>query len=132
MVEIVRNDRPMIVPWLRVESHISPHLRMGRQENLLVSGSRYYCSLFTLMPYQQVRRRHRVKFLHRGAYDLGNASLSVGDLLGFFEANREQQMHVPVIVFPRLLDEKDLPKRGEILWKGRRILSLDIENFVFL
>ena len=30
------------------------------------------------------------------------------------------------------LDEKDLPKRGEILWKGRRILSLDIENFVFL
>ena len=30
------------------------------------------------------------------------------------------------------LDEKDLPKRGEILWQGRRILSLDIENFVFL
>jgi hypothetical protein len=30
------------------------------------------------------------------------------------------------------LDENDLPKRGEILWKGRRILSLDIENFVFL
>lgn len=115
MVEIVRNDRPMIVPWLRVESHISPHLRMGRQENLLVSGSRYYCSLFTLMPYQQVKRRHRVKFLHRGAYDLGNASLSAGDLLGFFEANREQQMHVPVIVFPRLLDEKDLPQPLSLL-----------------
>ena len=30
------------------------------------------------------------------------------------------------------LDEMDLPKHGEILWQGRRILSLDIENFVFL
>ena len=30
------------------------------------------------------------------------------------------------------LDEKDLPKRGEILWQGRRILSLDIVNFAFL
>lgn len=30
------------------------------------------------------------------------------------------------------LDENDLPKRGEVLWRGRRILSVDIENFVFL
>ena len=30
------------------------------------------------------------------------------------------------------LDEKDLPKRGEILWQGRRILSVEIENFAFL
>ena len=122
MIEIVRNDRPMIVPWLRVESHISPHLQLGRtkasqadQENLHVSGSRYYCSLFTLMPYQQIRRRHRVKFLHRGEYDLGNASLSVGDLLGFFTATREQQMHVPVMVFPRLLDEKELSQPLSLL-----------------
>lgn len=115
MVEIVRNDRPMLIPWLRVESHISPHLRLGNQDNLHVSGSRYYCSLFTLMPYQQIKRRHRVKFLHRGAYDLGNASLSVGDVSGFFQDSREQQMHVPVIVFPRLLDERELPQPLSLL-----------------
>ncbi|MBQ8556535.1 MAG: DUF58 domain-containing protein [Clostridia bacterium] len=110
MVEVVRNDRPMLIPWLRVESHISPHLQLGRQDNLHVSGSRYYSSLFTLMPYQQVKRRHRVRFLRRGVYDLGNASLSVGDVLGFFQASREQMMHVPVLVFPRLLDERELPQ----------------------
>ena len=115
MIEIVRNDRPMFIPWLRVESHISPHLRLGRQENLDVSGSRYYCSLFTMLPYQQVKRRHRVKFLHRGEYDLGNASLSVGDVLGMFQANREQQMHVPVMVFPRLLTEDELPQPLSLL-----------------
>lgn len=30
------------------------------------------------------------------------------------------------------LDESDCPKRGEILWKGRRILTVEIENFAFL
>lgn len=115
MIEVVRNDRPMLIPWLRVESHISPHLQLGRQENLNVSGSRYYCSLFTMLPWQQVKRRHRVKFLHRGEYDLGSASLSVGDVLGLFQASREQQMHVPVIVFPRLLDERELPQPLSLL-----------------
>ena len=30
------------------------------------------------------------------------------------------------------LDENDLPVRGEILWQGRRILSLDVKNFSFV
>ena len=109
MIEVVRNDRPILIPWLRVESRISPHLQLGRQDNLHVSGEMYYCSLFTLMPYQQVRRRHRVKFLRRGAYDLGSASLTVGDMLGMFEDSRDQQMSVPVLVYPRLLDEREVP-----------------------
>jgi len=109
LVEVVRNDTPFMVPWLRVETCISPHLRLGRQDNLQVSGSMYYCSLFTLMPYQQVRRRHKVKFLHRGEYDLGSASLTAGDILGLFQSNREQSMSVPVLVYPRLLDERDVP-----------------------
>lgn len=110
MIEIVRNDRPMIVPWLRVESYISPHLQLGNQDNLHVADSMYYCSLFSLMPYQQVKRRHRVRFIHRGAFDLGNASLTAGDLLGLNQSTREQAMSVPVLVYPRLLDERDLPE----------------------
>ena len=115
MIEVVRNDRPMLVPWLRVESHISPHIRLGSQDNLDVSGARFYCSLFTLLPYQQVKRRHKVRFLHRGVYDLGSASLSVGDVLGFFQQTREQQMHVPVTVFPRLLPDSELPQPLSLL-----------------
>ena len=128
MIEVVRNDRPLMIPWLRVESQISPHLQLGRQENLNVSGSRYYRSLFTLMPYQQVKRRHKVRFLHRGVYDLGSASLTVGDALGWFQQGREQHMHVPVMVYPRLLDERELPeplslKLGEMI--SRRQLLAD-------
>ena len=98
LVEVVRNDNPFIIPWLRVESRISPFLRLGRQDNLHVSGDMYYCSLFTMMPYQQVRRRHHVRFLHRGSYDLGNASLSAGDMMGLSTFHRNQALTVPVLV----------------------------------
>ena len=109
MIEVVRNDRPMLVPWLRVESRISPYLCLGGQDNLLVSDRTHACSLFTLMPYQQIRRRHRVKFLRRGEYNLGNATITVGDPLGAFQASREQDMNAPLLVFPRLLDDQDMP-----------------------
>ena len=115
LVEVVRNDRPMLIPWLRMESNISPHLQLGRQENVNVKEHRHYSSLFTLMPYQQVRRRHHVRFLHRGVYDLGNATLTVGDVLGLFQSSREQKMSVPVLVFPRLLEEREMPQPLSLL-----------------
>ena len=109
LIEVVRNDRPFIIPWVRIESYISPHLRLGRQDNLHVSGQTHYCSLFTLMPYQQIRRKHRVRFLHRGIYDLGNAALTSGDLLGLFRFTRPQDLRTPVTVYPRLLDTDEIP-----------------------
>jgi len=109
LVEVVRNEKAFVIPWLLVESRISPHLRLGKQDNLFVSGEMHYCSQFTLLPYQQIRRRHRVRFLHRGAYDLGNASLTAGDLLGFFQFQRTQELNAPVLVYPRLLDIEELP-----------------------
>jgi len=109
LVEVVRNDGPFIIPWLRVESKISPNLRLGRQENLQTGNEMYYCSVFSLMPYQQIRRRNRVTFLCRGAYDLGNAALTAGDILGLFQFMKTQNLSAPVLVYPRLLDMEDLP-----------------------
>lgn len=107
--EVVRNDGPYIIPWLRVESYISANIRLGKQDNLDVRNDTFYCSCFTLMPYQQIRRRHHVKFLRRGVYDLGNASLAVGELLGVTRLWKEQQISAPVTVYPRLLDAEELP-----------------------
>ena len=109
MIEVVRNDRPLIIPWMRVESLISPYLRLGKQDNLLVSYDTHACSLFTLMPYQQIRRRHRLRFLRRGEYNLGNASITIGDPLGVYQTSMEQDMDAPLLVYPRMLDENELP-----------------------
>jgi len=109
LIETVRNDGPFVIPWLRLETKISPYLRLGRQENLDVREQMYYCSLFTLMPYQQIRRFHRVEFLHRGAYDLGNAALTAGDVLGIFQFLRGQNLSTPILVYPAIMEQEELP-----------------------
>lgn len=110
VVEVVRNDRPLLVPWLRIESRISRNLCFGRQDNLAVKGEMYHRSLFMLMPYQQITRRHRVLLRKRGAYDIGNVTLTAGDLLGMACVSCEKKLMAPILVFPRLLDSHDLPQ----------------------
>lgn len=110
VVEVVRNDRPLLVPWLLIESRIAKELRFGRQENLAVKGDMYHRSLFMLMPYQQITRRHRVQLLKRGTYDIGHVTLTAGDLLGMTCAGCEKQLSAPIVVYPRLLDSRDLPQ----------------------
>ena len=124
LIETVRNDGPYIIPWLRVESYISPNLKIGRQDNLHISNKTFYRSCFSLMPYQQIRRRHRVKFLRRGVYDLGNASLAAGDPLGMNRFWKDQQLSTPVVVYPRILEDAQLPHpvsrmMGELISKNK-------------
>ena len=128
LVEIIRNDSPYLIPWLRLESRISPHLRLGQQENMDVSGQMYYCSLFAPMPRQQIRRRHRVQCLHRGFFDLGSASLTAGDLLDTVRFHRAQDLSASILVYPRLLEDDRLPYPlstlvGEL--SSRRMLLTD-------
>lgn len=51
----------------------------------------------------------------------GNLRLSIDD------SYAEDAMHLDI-----WLGEGDLPIRGEILWQGRRLLSVQVENFTFL
>ena len=51
----------------------------------------------------------------------GNLRLSIDD------SYEEDAMHLDI-----WLGEGDLPARGEILWQGRRVLSIEVENFTFL
>lgn len=43
------------------------------------------------------------------------------------DSYRDDALHLDI-----WLDENDLPERGEILWQGRRILSIEVKNFKFL
>ena len=49
------------------------------------------------------------RFLRRGEYNLGNASLTVGDPLGVYQTSREQDMDAPLLVYPRMLGDDEIP-----------------------
>jgi len=108
LVEVVCNDGPCVFPWLRVESHIPSGLRLDKQDQIDDKETNYH-SCFTIMPYQRIRRRHRVKLLNRGVYDLGNAALTVGDVLGWTRFWKSQQLTTPITVYPHVYDTDELP-----------------------
>lgn len=108
-VETVQNNSPCMLPWLRLEFRTPDGIQVGNQENVYSGAQSHYSSLFTLMPYQQIRRTHHVKFLRRGEYDLGNVTLTAGDLLGLKQFRRKYASAAPVLVYPRLLDSSELP-----------------------
>ena len=109
MIEVVGNHSPFIIPWLRLESYLSPYLKLGKQDSVQSLHETFYASLFTLMPYQQIRRTHHIRFLRRGVYELGSASLTSGDILNVFRFGLSLEDSVQVLVFPRLLDADQIP-----------------------
>lgn len=124
LIEVVRNDSPYIIPWFRVESYISPNLQLDEQKDMYVAGESFHRSCFTMMPYQQIRRRHQLTFARRGVYDIGNASLSCGVLLGTHRYWSEQSASSSVVVYPRILENEELPyplsqMMGQIITRNR-------------
>ncbi len=120
LIEVIRNVKPMPVPWLRAESRISPNLRFGKEavsEEREITGNRYHRSVFFMAPYSQITRKHSVTCLKRGFYKAGSVALTAGDLLGI--SQQEQQLSLPceIDVYPRLLseDELDTPSTR---WQG--------------
>ena len=120
LIEVIRNAKPFPVPWLRVESRISPFLRFGRAdegEEREISARQYHRSVFFLGPMSQVTRRHEVTCLKRGHYEVGSVALTAGDLVGLSQKSRQMALTCELDVYPRLLSEEELATPST-RWQG--------------
>lgn len=120
MLERIANDKATPLPWLRLEALMSSGLRFVRQENLsIASGERLqnHRSLFSLWGYTEIVRRHKVRCVRRGCYDLDTVTMSCGDLFGTAQAVRTERVNARLLVYPRPapVGELPLPWRG---WQG--------------
>jgi uncharacterized protein (DUF58 family) len=111
MVEVIENRKPLFVPWIRVESRISPHLRFKAMDNLNIAHDQYHRSLFFLRPYMRITRTHEITCAHRGYYALKLASITAGDLFGMTSPARDYSGDSELYVYPRIpaADEVPLP-----------------------
>ena len=106
-------------PWLRVESRISPDLRFqtAQEEREISEDEQYHKSVFYLGPYSRVTRRHTIKCLHRGDYQLKTVEATAGDLVNMGRAAKQMDVSAHLMVYPKLLseDQMDMPSRK---WQG--------------
>ena len=120
LVEIIRNRKILPVPWLRVESRISPNLKFGHggvSEEREISADQYHKSVFYLGPFSQITRRHDVTCLKRGHYGAGTLALTCGDLLAAWTDTRQMSMDCSIDVYPRILSEDEL-STPSTRWQG--------------
>ena len=120
LVEVIRNRKILPVPWIRVESRISPNLRFGhggQSEEREISADQYHKSVFYLGPFSQITRRHQVTCLRRGHYEVGSVALTAGDLMAAWMVNRQMNLSCALDVYPRLLSEDEL-NMPSTRWQG--------------
>ncbi|WP_248926773.1 DUF58 domain-containing protein [Paenibacillus hamazuiensis] len=120
MVERIANRKLLPVPWLRLELLIHAGLQFQSQANLNIdSGTLFqnHRSLFSLMPYTQMTRRHKIVCLRRGCYRLSSATLTCGDVLGIYTTSEQIAVDAELLVFPKPapLEEIGLPSHS---WQG--------------
>lgn len=63
----------------------------------------------------------------KGGYLSGSSQTEDGLFLQIHDSYKEDSLLMDIFT-----DEGDIPVRCEIVWQGRRILSLDIRNFTYL
>ncbi|MFB9751087.1 DUF58 domain-containing protein [Paenibacillus hodogayensis] len=122
LIEVIANRKLLPLPWLRLESLMQSGLRFHSQANLDISSGELFQnhrSLFSLMPYTQITRRHRILCLKRGCYDLQSATMTSGDLLGLFTTYRmlSFERQTRLLVYPPRIPLGDIPLPSHS-WQG--------------
>lgn len=111
MIDEISNKKLLPVPWLRLESKISKHLQfqVDEQSDHAIDHGGFHRTLFSLMSYQRIRRRHQLTCTKRGHYRFGRVDLSTGDVFGFSEAVDHVEAEAEIIVYPKLVPLEEIP-----------------------
>lgn len=109
LIDEIANEKLLPIPWLRLESRISDHLQFEANKDSDVGHGGFHRTLFSLMPYQKVKRKQSLTCTKRGYYSIKTASLTTGDVFGFGENFKFVDSPVEVTVYPRLLSMDNIP-----------------------
>ncbi|MCR8631715.1 DUF58 domain-containing protein [Paenibacillus radicis (ex Xue et al. 2023)] len=120
LVERIANRNFIPVPWLRLESLIHASLKFQSQTGLDINDGAMFQnhkSLFSLMPFTQITRKHRIACTRRGCYRLNTAALTFGDLLGLYRNTLRLTLDVELLVYPKIaeLNQISIPSHS---WQG--------------
>jgi len=109
LVEKVENNKLLPLPYLQVDSVVDPGLKFDRHVKIDIRYDQYLKSMFNLLPYMRITRKHRIMCQKRGIYDFDMATVCAGDLFGFETAKENRKVKCGITVFPRLVNIERIP-----------------------
>ena len=133
----VNNDKLLPMIWLDISDSFPLGLQTGGTFRRGVGAEAELDHRITtsLLPYQRVTWRYRVRCRARGYHRIGPARLRSGDMFGLTAAERHVSDVEYLLVYPRIVDLR----RSLTLWerplgagRGRRFVQDDPSRFVGL
>ena len=123
LIEDIRNEKILPVPWLRAESRIPRELAFEREQLDAheVSGGLYHKSIFYLPRMNRLTRHHEVTLTRRGVYAAGSVALTAGDLFAITRAEKQLEIDCEIVVYPRILSDDELPDPAN-RWLGDAVV----------
>lgn len=115
MIDEIANRKLLPVPWLRLESKIDENLVFNQIEG--TNRGDMHLTLFSLMPFQKIKRRQKVTCAKRGYYGLETVSISTGDAVGFGETFQTFRSVTNLTVYPKIIDMEEIPLPSQS-WLG--------------
>jgi len=102
--EEIYNKKPIPVPWVKADIHSSKWLEFAGASSSIVDERRFVTSGFMLRSYQKTRRRWYMKCTKRGVFDVENATITCGDILGLISDSMAVPVNTRLIVYPGMID----------------------------
>lgn len=112
LIERISNRKLLPVPWLRLEAMMSSHFHFMGQADMEIDKGKLlqnHSSLFSLMSYTEITRRHQVHCLKRGYYYFNTATMTSGDVLGLIKEHQQLYIKCRIMVYPRTIPIEDIP-----------------------
>jgi hypothetical protein len=124
ILETISNRKLLPLPWLLLQSQFHTELQFQHQSNLDISKGQIYQnhkSIFSLMPYTQIVRKHRIICSKRGSYKLNTVTMACGDAFGVSKTYKTLPLEGTLLVFPKPIPMEDVPLPSRS-WQGEVIV----------
>ncbi|MFO7635832.1 MAG: DUF58 domain-containing protein [Clostridia bacterium] len=102
--EVIYNKKPIYIPWVKADIHSSKWLEFANASSVIIDERRFVTSGFMLKAFQKTTRRWYMKCTKRGVFDIDNATLTCGDLLGLVTESKAVPVKTRLTVYPGLVD----------------------------
>jgi uncharacterized protein (DUF58 family) len=102
--EEIYNRKPFPVPWVKADIHSSKWLEFAGASSSVVDERRFVTSGFVLRAYQRTKRRWYMKCTKRGVFDIDNATVTCGDILGLITESKAVPVKKRLVVYPGMMN----------------------------
>ncbi|GEN57645.1 hypothetical protein GCM10012290_22450 [Halolactibacillus alkaliphilus] len=109
IIDEITNKKILPLPWVSVEAKLSKYLVSVIDERI-PDEDPFHQTLFSLLPYQRIKRRHHMIVKKRGVYQLASVALTLGDMFGFSDHYQSHETAARLVVYPMLMRKSDLPE----------------------